>query len=165
MSLLENELRRMKEVILNNCKGTKQHRLVHLDKRVTVPDITEINFHDINERNKFGITALQLAAIENRADVIESLLKIKGVLVNRASGNNTDRNTALHFAAKFLNEAAIEALIKNADINVRVKNNSNKTASDLILENQLAKFSAIEMQKTEYCHYVEKIGKIPNSIM
>ena len=159
MSLLENELRRMKEVILNNCKETKQHRLVNLNKRVTVTYIKDINFDDINERNEYGITALQLAAIENRSDVIESLLKIKGVLINRASGSNTDRNTALHFAAKFSNEDALAALLKNADINVRVKNNSNKTASDLILENQLAKFSAIDMQKNKILSQCRKDRK------
>ena len=141
------ELRKQKECILKSCEGTKQHRLIKLNKRVTVANITDTNFDDINERNEFGITALQLAAIENRAEAIESLLRMKGVLINRASGNNTDRNTALHFAAKFFNEEALTALLKNADINVRAKNKANKTALDLILENQFAKYSAIEMEK------------------
>ena len=75
-------------------KGGKQSELLEMNPPVTVDIIRSMRFEDINARNEYGFTALQMAAIGNRVDVIKSLLEFTGIEINKTSSFKTNRNTA-----------------------------------------------------------------------
>ena len=73
----------------------------------------------------YRLTALHLATLENRTDVIKHLLH-EGADVNRQGYN---KNTPLHYAARGNNIKVVRMLIDNgADINL--KDSRNKTPLD-----------------------------------
>ena len=143
-----DSLQKEKTNILKNIEGGKQSKLLEMPPPVTVDIITRMSFDDINERNEYGITALQMAAIENRADVIKSLLEVTGIEINKISSSKTNRNTALHYAAKYGSMEALEALLENSEIDVRVLNSSNKSPSHLLSEYRRANLSAEDLEKS-----------------
>ncbi len=78
---------------------------------------------DLNRTNRFGETALMLAAWKNRQDAVRWLLE-RGAQPNRGNGDER-RWTALHYAAFGGHGELVETLLgSGADVNARSTNGS-----------------------------------------
>ena len=108
-----------KKDILENCEDIK-----HI---LSADDLSQIEVGDVNGLNEYGITVLQLAAITNNCDLINWLLKVEGIDINRKSSCSTGENTALHFAAKFNTRDALKALLSDSQVETNLTNADHET--------------------------------------
>lgn len=93
-------------------------------------DLLAVNSASINDQDDMGRTPLHFACAYDAHAVLEELLSKSSSVRPDLELRDAKANTALHYAAGYGRVKSVKALI-NAGADVRAKNDSGKTASEL----------------------------------
>ena len=139
-SLLDVKGIKVNKINYKNNEAAALHLAVKFADTNTVKVLLDATDIDVNAKNRKGYTPLHLAVKRGCIDVIESLLKFKGIQVNEKIPSPKDYHsrgitielnkteTPLHIAVKERRTEIVEILLGFEGIDVDVKNHLGKTA-------------------------------------
>eukprot|EP00505_MAST-04D_sp_SCG-Rhode-Island_P003784 Stramenopile-MAST_4_protein_3784 len=100
--------------------------------------------HDVNTVNNYGSTALMIAAMHNQLDVVISLMNHPGIDLNVQDRINN--YTALHRAVLSNHPAIVSQLLSDDKMDASLKDDYNRTALKMAIDNERAKCVTILRQ-------------------
>ena len=109
---------------------------------------------NVNEKKNGGLTALHLAAWNDRTEIVKELVDAKGINVNE---KDNDGLTALHYAARYASANTVKALLVAKGINVNEQTKDGWNACDLAwkynrpVSDELLREKEALYHKTEAC--------------
>lgn len=116
-------------------------------------------YSTINHVTHSGYTALHLACEKGNSSILEKIIKVPGLDVNKIDCHG---NTALHLACQYNKLEVVKILLLHPDINANVKNNTGDTPLHQLCKNshygtilivkELLKMASIDINAKNYQH-------------